>query len=504
MTSPVLIRSQPGIKRDGTELEGDFYVDGQWVRFQRGLPRKIGGYKSITRDLSVNARTLHSQLRNRYEYIHAGGAIGIERVQYSLDGPGATIVDRTPVAFVADSHNYWSLDAMYDSSSNKLNLFALLSNGCPCSTDTPGILYSGDLYATTALTTVTGVAASSGIVAVPPYLLAYGSDGYVQWSRPNMPNDFTGSGSGEVRVTSQKILKALPLRGGGGYTPAVLMWSVDSLIRGMYSGGTTQWEWDNLTAQSSVLSPAGIIENDGIFYWPGADRFLMFNGVVREIPNQLNVNWFFDNINYTSRCFAMKNPRWGEIWWCFPFGEDEAECTHAVIYNYRENTWYDTVLPNGGRGSGIYNASEVGALMTGNQLNSNSKYTLWNHEKGVDEIDGTDQRAIQSYFETSDMFMGSADKPSNDGLSVEVIEPDFVQTGDMTVYVKGRANARAPMKVLEQHTFGDTPATPYEQIVPTKSTARQLRFRFESNVLGGDYQMGEVVGQIQPSTGKLL
>ena len=36
-----VLKSQPGIKRDGTKFEGDFYVDGQWVRFQRGRPRKI-------------------------------------------------------------------------------------------------------------------------------------------------------------------------------------------------------------------------------------------------------------------------------------------------------------------------------------------------------------------------------------------------------------------------------------------------------------------------------
>ena len=35
-----VLRSDPGIKRDGTKLEGNNYVDGQWVRFQRGLPRK--------------------------------------------------------------------------------------------------------------------------------------------------------------------------------------------------------------------------------------------------------------------------------------------------------------------------------------------------------------------------------------------------------------------------------------------------------------------------------
>ena len=57
-TQPVVVRSQAGIKRDGTRFEGDFYVDGQWVRFQRGLPRKIGGYKVINRYLSEISRGL--------------------------------------------------------------------------------------------------------------------------------------------------------------------------------------------------------------------------------------------------------------------------------------------------------------------------------------------------------------------------------------------------------------------------------------------------------------
>ncbi len=55
----VQIRSQPGIKRDGTKFEGDNYVDGQWVRFQRGLPRKIGGYRAISKYLREISRAMH-------------------------------------------------------------------------------------------------------------------------------------------------------------------------------------------------------------------------------------------------------------------------------------------------------------------------------------------------------------------------------------------------------------------------------------------------------------
>ena len=35
--------TQPGIQRDGTVFDKNFYTSGQWVRFQRGRPRKIAG-----------------------------------------------------------------------------------------------------------------------------------------------------------------------------------------------------------------------------------------------------------------------------------------------------------------------------------------------------------------------------------------------------------------------------------------------------------------------------
>lgn len=36
-----------GIKRDGTIFETNEYSDGVWCRFQRGQPKKMGGYRQI-------------------------------------------------------------------------------------------------------------------------------------------------------------------------------------------------------------------------------------------------------------------------------------------------------------------------------------------------------------------------------------------------------------------------------------------------------------------------
>ena len=39
-----VLQVKSGIQRDGTEFAAPSYRDGQWVRFQYGRPRKMGGY----------------------------------------------------------------------------------------------------------------------------------------------------------------------------------------------------------------------------------------------------------------------------------------------------------------------------------------------------------------------------------------------------------------------------------------------------------------------------
>jgi hypothetical protein len=581
--------SKPGIKRDGTKFEGDQYVDGQWVRFQRGLPRKIGGYRSINKFLRGLPRALHEYTQDLLTYIHAGSSDRLERFFIDATYNTSVITDRTPSSgFTTADANMWQFATAYDTTNGNQIVAQVAPNlNCICNSD-GGALFVGNLLGTTALTQVTLVPANfsvtGGVVTLPPYTFAFGNDGYAAWSVPNKPNDFTGSGAGNAYITGQKIVKAMPLRGGPGNSPSGLFWSADSLIRGTYIGGTAVFQFDTISAQSSILAANSVIEYDGIFYWIGTDRFLTFNGVVREVENNLNLNFFFDNLNYAQRqkVFAYKVPRFGEIWWCFPFG-DSIEPNHAVIYNVRENTWYDTELPNGGRGAGLFPAvfskpllsgiepqeaeavsvainaagtgytvgntldvvgglGQIDAELTVTTVNGSggitgitisnagqyaeiptnpvsvtggsgsaatfnltfdNPYKFWVHEVGTDEIDGLTLNPIQSFFETADLSL-PVTSGINKSMQALMIEPDFVQSGDMTVQVMGRANARAPEVNGIIMTFVEDPETPQEQVVFLKTQRRELRFRFESNTLGGNYQMGLVLAHVQPGDGTTL
>ncbi len=97
----VVLRSEPGIKRDGTKFEGNNYTDGQWVRFQRGLPRKIGGYKSTQKYLTERSSGFSTFTQQRYVYCHSGSANTLERFTIDNTGNSSVISDRTPLAIAA-------------------------------------------------------------------------------------------------------------------------------------------------------------------------------------------------------------------------------------------------------------------------------------------------------------------------------------------------------------------------------------------------------------------
>ena len=496
--STIVLKSEPGIKRDGTKFDGNFYTDGQWVRFQRGLPRKIGGYRSISKYLTEISRGLTAFTQHLFAYCHSGSSTKLARFTIDAAGNTSVIFDRTPTTLVLSAYNQWMFDYQFDSSTTDNSVIAHVTPSLDgvCN-DTGGQIFIGDVTGTAALAAIAlpaGANATGGIVVLHPYLFYYGTAGIIGWSVAGAPSDLVGAGSGIARAWGQKIIKGLPLRAGAGSAPAGIFWAYDAVIRGSFTGGATVFQFDVIATDTSIMSANCVVDYDGIFFWAGTDRFLMFNGVVREVPNQMNLNWFFDNLNTQQRAkvFAFKVPRFGEVWWCYPRGS-ATECTHAVIFNVRENCWYDTMLPMSGRTAGTYNNSLASPLLTGAEATA-SGYQLWIHERGVDEINGIDLDPINSYFETADL--SSIVQGKNEALRITEIEPDFVQAGPMTVQVSGRANARAPEVYSTQFSFPESATQPYEQIVMLKEQRRELRVRFGSNAIGGDYQMGQIIGHM--------
>jgi len=600
MTAKVsALDTKPGIQRDGTVFDMNFYTDGRWVRFQRGRPRKMAGYREITNALAGPSRGVYVNPKADYNNVYNGYSDGLQVLPIDNNGIGAGITDITLSNFTANTTNMWQFDAIFDATGSGDELLlahpGLNLQDINNQTNTP-VLASviGSTTASqledTAGTSPTGdpIEVSGGVVVLHPYIFVYGNNGLIKNCSAGNAYDWNAPDANETNVASTKIVQGLPVRGGSN-APAGLFWSLDSLVRVSYAptqittGTATEqlyWRYDIISSQSSIMSSQSVIEYDGIYYWCGVDRFLLYNGTVQEIQNNFNQNYFFDNLNYAQRqkVYVSKVPRFGEIWWFYPRGDSE-ECNDAIVYNTREKVWYDAgealgarrtagyfsqvfhypinagteinasggintyaitnagsgyvngsyafVPLSGGTGSDAYaNITVAGGLVTVVELftrgvnystddflsvdntylgGSGSGFeldiltlmdfvSLWQHEIGSDEIRGSLATAIESYFETSDLGL-VAGGPSeaamvgvNRWLRLERVEPDFVQNGDMILYITGRPFAQSEDKQSIPYPFSPTTGK-----IDMKEQRRELRVRVISNTLGGDYQLGKML-----------
>ena len=348
------------------------------------------------------------------------------------------------------------------------------------------------------------ISVSGGVVILHPYLFVYGNNGLIQNSSAGDFTNWTSADSNSNNVSTGKVVKGLPLRGGT-TSPAGLFWTLDSVVRVTYSPSTVNgisffWRYDLITSQSSIMSSQSIIEYDGIFYWAGVDRFLSYNGTVQEIPNSQNQNWFFDNLNYVQRqkVWVTKVPRWGEIWFFYPRGS-ATECTDAIIYNVRDKSWYDAgMAPGAARSAGTFSEVFRKPIWADNVANTQGTYTLWQHETGTDQIYTTQVDAVQSFFETNTLgqqvgLVGSQQQAGDNVFTrLERIEPDFIQTGSMNVYVTGKGYADGTDETSTPYVFA-----PDTLKIDMREQRREMRLRFESNTQNGDYYMGKVLLSIE-------
>ena len=310
---------------------------------------------------------------------------------YAAGPPAQTTIDFTPDApsgaitkiwlndtiFTPDSRNNWQFDAQFSPSGGTLNVLAhpgktlqnidsgitsqvLIGNVFPD---------ANNQFSATGLCDSAGqnptykpISVDGGVCVLYPFIFAYGSHGLIINNNVDLTlanydqngfYDWNGTFANINNVASSKIVKGIPMRGGTN-APAGLFWATDSLIRVSFNAQAAQfyWNYDIVSSQISIMSSNAIVEMDGVYFWMGVDRYYLYNASVKVLPNDKNVNYLFDNINYTQRqkVWATKIPRYNEIWFFYPRGT-ATECTDAIIYNVKDDLWYDAGQAIGSRRS---------------------------------------------------------------------------------------------------------------------------------------------------------
>ena len=316
----------------------------------------------------------------------------------------------------------------------------------------------------------------------------------VRWSDQTVPEQWiplTSNQSGEQSLGNGSTLVTAINN-----LQIILVYTDTAVYQMQYVGAPYVFSFTLLQENISIISPNAAITANNVSWWMGIDKFYIYNGIVQVLPSTLR-RYVFSNINKEQQwqVVAGYNEGFSEIWWFYPKG-DSVECNDAIIFNFRDKKWYDAGQALGAqRSAGVFSEVFRFPVWAGNQPNVLGEYTIWQHEIGVDEVYLNNVNAIESSFETNSLgwvsggpSSGIVPKGLNRWIRCERIEPDFVQTGEMSIIVTGKSYADDENQESDPYVFD--PAT---LKIDMREQRREMRLKFVSNTVNGNYQMGNVL-----------
>lgn len=416
-----------------------------------------------------------------------------------------------------DNTNLWETETVVDvNSENTYIVFMLTKNRENINQTTAASTFyrkrlGDDTAAQPTLTSNISPLINGNLCFASPYLFLFGSNGLVQFSNQNDP--FTFSKANSFNVGTDKIIYGRSIRGGP-TVPSLLIWTLSTVVRvtntgpGPDSDATTIFKPETISNDSSILSSRSVVEYNGFFFWPGTDRFFVYNGIVDELPNRLNLNYFYDNLDLSRRqqVFGVKNVKYGEIWWFYPDKNIPGPNSRAIVWNKRENFWYD--VKDISREAGAF-SNDFGFMATYGLpfVNPANGGYLWRHEESdvnqLRVINGTAQapEPITSYF-ISPIFswvafppkMSKTSQPSqlvNRWIDLQRIEPDFVDTNgvsNFTVEVLAQEYAQSKLEpITTPIAFNSSNTTPK---IDLRAQGRNLALKFSSS---DKFEVGQIM-----------
>jgi len=537
---------KPGILMDGSHFQGSYCTRGQWVRFFRGQPQNIGGMINyvIYQQGIPQILTPNSIPTNALIYYDSKGDKHILLGISPTYGPGlSSVIDVTYTSTGSQTNTYSSA---YTNPTNTLTQFVVvisIINSFP----TQMILCLGmknytDINSNEAISTILAKKDTGGFFQVnfPDFVLQeatggmlyagsrlfyYGNNGLVRWSsiaqaksgqQTSLQKPFLFfADKYSINISTDKVIYGAEWRGGSN-TPTIIFWTLGSVVLISNTTGSNNQVIDDpddlsfsrkvLSRDSSILSSNSVVEYDGIFYWPGTQRFFVFNGVVLPLENNLNRQTFFDSLDMSKRqkVFGVKNVSRDEIWWFYPEKGKDANvgCTRAVIYNVVDNTWYDTGIE---RAAGYFDNTGGNMYTVGKNLSpyegDNNSY-VWEHEVGNDQVNlykDVDQqvKAIPSFF-TTPIISYATFNPQKQvagidyNIAIERIEPNIVGTKKikMTVSIHTYEYPASTPVTTTYNLTTDGEENTVRPAINERVQGRNINFTFKSEGIGSGYQMG--------------
>ena len=331
---------------------------------------------------------------------------------------------------------------------------------------------------------------------VDRHVIAFGCDGQttigtqdpllIRFSSQEDPFTWAASSentAGELRLGSgSEIITAVETKQG------ILIFTDASLHNMTYVGDPFIFGIDQISMNTSIMSPLSSIAVDDSVIWMGSQDFYIYNGRVSTIPCPVK-NYVFNDFNLEpkEKATAGLNSSFSEVWWFYP-SSSSTENDRYVVYNYLDQTWYFGNLSRTvwlDRGVNDYPIAASGGY-------------LYNHEFGLNDGSVTPEVGITSHIESSQFDIEDGNRFS----FVSKLIPDFTFSGSTSTTPSVVATLKSrnfpgasylttdPSTVTQSVAGSSTVIEQFTNEAFVRLRGRSIAIRVESSATGVQWRLG--------------
>ena len=310
-----------------------------------------------------------------------------------------------------------------------------------------------------------------GIATIDPLL--------VRWSDQENPFDWTPTStntSGGVSLTAGSfIVGAIKTR------QEILIFTNSSIHSMRFSGRPFTYQFEVVNEGLSMISPNAATNAGDMVFFMDRGGFYFYNGSIQRLTCTV-LDYVFSSINTSEeyKVFATTSVDFSEVYWFYPVGTGNTECTNYVSYNYMEDSWSIGTLT---RAAWIPANTRTNPIAADAITSSNNNY-LYSHEVGHD----ADGLAMNAYIESGGIQMGDGE----DFMSISRMIPDFEFRGtaasaSMDITIKGKDFPLNAATTLATATVTQNTNQSF-----LRARTRESIIRVESTGTGYGWTLGEL------------
>jgi hypothetical protein len=312
-----------------------------------------------------------------------------------------------------------------------------------------------------------------------PLLIRFASQ-----DQPEVWTPLVTNSAGFIRVSKgSQIVRAIATR------QEIVVLTDASVYSLQFTGTTDVFALQELSDNTSIISPRAATTAANTVFWMGQDKFYMYDGRVQPLPTTLREYVFKDlNFSQVDQIASGTNEGFNEIWWFYP-SLNSTWNDRYVIYNYLDQNWYyGTIERTAWLDTPLRNIPAAATTGENDQLNG----ILFSHETGVNDAGAP----MESYIESADFDITDGEQ----FMLTRRIIPDInfnqsdvtgtTPTVNIAVRPRNFPGSQYQNDPSDTQNVIETTADIFTDQIFVRARARQLAIKVSSNQLGTQWQLG--------------